>query len=155
MNYDLSVNGHQYQVDAPASYSLLDVLREVLGLVGTKYNCEQGECGACTVLLNGRAVNSCLILAATAVDKEITTIEGAAESPFGPELMEAFIDRDAAQCGYCTPGMVMSGLSLFRDNPTPSRDEVRRAIGGNYCRCTGYYSIIAAFEQASVKGSLK
>ncbi|MEW8959826.1 Nicotinate dehydrogenase small FeS subunit [Moorella humiferrea] len=146
----LKVNGREYQVEAPADITLLELLRENLGLTGTKEGCGKGECGACTVLMDGLAVNSCLLPAAKADGSEILTIEGLA-SPQGRlhPLQEAFISEGAVQCGFCTPGMIMSAKALLDQNPHPTREEIKIALSGNLCRCTGYAKIISAVEKAA------
>lgn len=152
MTYSLTVNGERHEVTAGPSVTLLGVLRDQLGLTGTKFNCEQGECGACTVLLGGRPANACLVLAATASGREVTTIEGLGRG--GPNaVQEAFMACDAAHCGYCTPGMVVAATALLERNPSPSRGDIEEAVSGNYCRCTGYESIIEAIELAAGVGS--
>lgn len=148
LSYALEVNGVLRQVDAPPSASLLGVLRGPLGLTGTKFNCEQGECGACTVLIDDRPVNSCLILAASAAGHAVTTIEGVSAGGTNA-IQDAFMDSDAAQCGYCTPGMVMSATALLQRNPEPRRVDIEEAVAGNYCRCTGYESIVNAVQGAA------
>lgn len=140
----LLVNGESYDILAEPRHTLLKVLREDLGLTGTKRGCDTGDCGACTVLMNGRPVNSCLVLAVEANGKEITTIEGLAYGDQLHPLQEAFIQCGAIQCGYCTPGMILSAKALLDENPNPSEYEVKRAIAGNLCRCTGYVKIIKA-----------
>lgn len=148
VSYQLRVNGVTYDATSSPSSTLLFVLRDHLGLIGTKFNCEQGECGACTVLLDTRPVNACLVLAVTASGLDITTVEGIGAA--GPNaVQEAFMSCDAAQCGYCTPGMVVSGTALLARNGRPTRSDIEEAIAGNYCRCTGYESIINALEQAA------
>ncbi|WP_406676759.1 (2Fe-2S)-binding protein [Moorella sp. ACPs] len=146
----LKVNGQEYQVEAPADITLLELLRENLGLTGTKEGCGKGECGACTVLMDGLAVDSCLLPAAKADGSEILTIEGLA-SPQGRlhPLQEAFISEGAVQCGFCTPGMIMSAKALLDQNPHPTREEIKIALSGNLCRCTGYAKIISAVEKAA------
>ena len=144
----LKVNGESYDVIIAPYRTLVDVLREDLRLTGSKKGCDVGDCGACTVLLDGKAVNSCLVLAATAQDKEIVTIEGLAQKGKLHPLQEAFIKEGAVQCGFCTPGILMSLKSLFDENPTPTQDEVKTAISGNLCRCTGYTKIFKAVEAA-------
>ena len=146
------VNGVSTQVTAPVSATLLSVLRDQLGLTGTKFNCEQGECGACTVLMDRRPTNACLVLAASADGHEVTTIEGlGTEAP--SIVQEAFMSCDASQCGYCTPGMIMSATALLERCPHPSRGDVEEAVSGNYCRCTGYESIVNAIERAATRSS--
>ncbi len=146
------LNQREVTVSVAPNRRLLDVLREELHLTGTKEGCGIGECGACTVLLNGRPVNSCLILAGQAQGSEITTIEGV-ETEDGDlhPLQEAFLEEGAVQCGFCTPGMVLSALALLRKNPGPSEDEIKEAISGNLCRCTGYKQIVEAIKAAAVK----
>ena len=146
------LNQREVTVSVAPNRRLLDVLREELHLTGTKEGCGIGECGACTVLLNGRPVNSCLILAGQAQGSEITTIEGV-ETEDGDlhPLQEAFLEEGAVQCGFCTPGMILSALSLLRKNPGPSEDEIKEAISGNLCRCTGYKQIVEAIQAAAVK----
>ncbi|WP_054936752.1 (2Fe-2S)-binding protein [Moorella stamsii] len=146
----LKVNGQEYQVEAPADITLLELLREYLSLTGTKEGCGKGECGACTVLMDGQAVNSCLVPAAKAEGSEVLTIEGLA-SPDGRlhPLQEAFISEGAVQCGFCTPGMIMSAKALLDQNPHPTREEIKVALSGNLCRCTGYAKIITAVEKAA------
>lgn len=151
-SYQLLVNNVLHAVTTAPSATLLVVLRDVLRLTGTKFNCEQGECGACTVLVDGRALNSCLILASTVAGMEIVTIEGLSDSVEGNVVEESFVDCDAAQCGYCTPAMIVSSVALLRGNPTPSRSEIEQALSGNYCRCTGYESIVRAIEDVAARG---
>jgi carbon-monoxide dehydrogenase small subunit len=139
-----TVNGEPVTLDVTPFVTLLDVLRDRLELTGTKYGCGEGECGACSVLLNGRVVNSCLVLAAECEGAEITTIEGLANDGRLHPIQQAFVDRGAVQCGFCTPGMIMAALSLLNTNPHPTEDEVKRALEGNLCRCTGYRKIIDA-----------
>jgi carbon-monoxide dehydrogenase small subunit len=144
----LTVNGERHEVTVAPSATLLGVLRDQLGLTGTKFNCEQGECGACTVLLDGRPANSCLVLAATASGREVTTVEGVGRGGTN-SVQEAFMACDAAQCGYCTPGMVLSATALLERSPRPGRRDIEEALSGNYCRCTGYESIVHAIELAA------
>ena len=146
------LNQREVTVSVAPNRRLLDVLREELHLTGTKEGCGIGECVACTVLLNGRPVNSCLILAGQAQGSEITTIEGV-ETEDGDlhPLQEAFLEEGAVQCGFCTPGMILSALSLLRKNPGPTEDEIKEAISGNLCRCTGYKQIVEAIQAAAVK----
>jgi carbon-monoxide dehydrogenase small subunit len=138
------LNGHPLSVDAPPMTRLLDVLREHLRLTGTKEGCGEGECGACTVLIDGVPVNSCLIPVVQAEGTRITTVEGLADDDRLDPIQTAFIIHGAAQCGICTPGFVVTARALLNDNPQPSRREVREALAGNLCRCTGYQKIIDA-----------
>jgi aerobic carbon-monoxide dehydrogenase small subunit len=148
----LNVNGRGVAVMVKPTETLVDVLRDKLDLTGTKKACGLGDCGACTVLLDGKAVNSCLILAMDAQGHEITTIEGL-EKKDGTlhPLQEAFLENGAVQCGFCTPGMVLSAKALLDENPSPTEEEVRRALAGNLCRCTGYAKIVQAVLEASKK----
>jgi carbon-monoxide dehydrogenase small subunit len=140
----LKVNGRESQVEVEPRQTLVDVLRNGLGLTGTKEGCGNGNCGSCTVLLNGKAVNSCLVFAVEAAGQEITTIEGLyQEGNFHP-LQQAFIDEGAVQCGFCTPGMILTAKALLDSNPHPTEAQVRLAIAGNLCRCTGYDKIVRA-----------
>ncbi|HHY93544.1 MAG TPA: (2Fe-2S)-binding protein [Firmicutes bacterium] len=148
----LHVNGHQHELDVEPRETLLDVLRDRFGLLGVKVGCEAGECGACTVLLDGMPIVSCLFLAVWAHGKSVLTIEGLG----GPDgrlhaLQEAFLEAGAVQCGYCTPGMILSAKALLDKNPHPSRSEIRDALSGNLCRCTGYKKIVDAVELAAAK----
>ena len=146
----LFVNDEEYSLNVPVNRTLLQVLREDLNLVGTKYGCGTGECGACTVLLNGNeAVLSCLTLAATMDGAKITTIEGLEKDGVLDPVQEAFVDKHAIQCGFCTPGMVMKTKSLLAENPNPSEGEIRSYLEGNICRCTGYVKIVDAVKYAS------
>ncbi len=147
----LVVNGEEYELEIKPNRTLLDVIRVDLGLTGTKKGCGQGKCGTCTVLLNGVPVNACLILALQASGKDVLTIEGLGAEGLHP-LQTAFAEKGAIQCGYCTPGMIMTAKGFLDLHPRPSRDEVRAAIGGNLCRCTGYKAIVEAIlAAASVK----
>lgn len=143
------VNAHPYALEIEAHLTLLDFLRETLGLTGTKRGCEVGECGACTVLLDGVAVNSCLVLAAQAEGRTVVTVEGLANGESLTPLQEAFLDHDAVHCGFCTPGMLMSARGLLDANPSPTEAEIRQAIAGNLCRCTGYVQIVEAISGAA------
>jgi len=143
------VNNQSVEVSAIPSARLLDILREELDLTGTKEGCGQGECGACTVLLEGEAVNACLVLVGQVEGKRIETIEGLAQGSILHPLQQAFIDEGAVQCGYCTPGMVLAAKALLAENPTPTETEIRVAIAGNLCRCTGYTKIIKAIQSAA------
>lgn len=146
----LSVNGKTYEEEVEVRFHLADFLRQQLGLTGTHLGCEHGVCGACTILLNGRSVRSCLLLAVQADGQEITTIEGIApsEDEMHP-LQEAFRDNHGLQCGFCTPGMLTTLIEFLDDNPDPTEREVREAISGNLCRCTGYQGIVAAALDAA------
>ena len=130
----LQVNGIEHDLEISPQERLLDVLRDRLGLLGTKEGCGSGDCGACTVLMNGRPVTSCMILAATVDGADILTIEGLEENGELHPIQQAFIDEGAVQCGFCTPGMIISALALLKENPDPSEDDIRRAIAGNLCR---------------------
>ena len=148
---NLRVNGQDFEVYAPVHKTLLEVLREDLNLTGTKHGCELGECGACTVLVDGEPVLSCLALPIELQGREITTIEGLADGATLHPLQNAFAELGAAQCGYCTPGMLMSSKALLDKNPYPSRDEIKHALAGNLCRCTGYQKIYEAIELVAKK----
>ena len=145
----LKVNGINYQVEVEPWRTLVEVLRETLGLTGTKKSCNEGECGACTVMMDGRPVASCLVLAMDAQGKEIVTIEGLSEGERLHPIQEAFLKHGAIQCGFCTPGMVISAKALLDQNPRPTVTEVRKAISGNLCRCTGYQHIVDSIMAAS------
>ena len=147
----LSVNGRHHEVTVDARTTLLDLLREHLKLTGTKKGCNFGECGACTVHLNGRHVNSCLVLAASADASQVTTIEGLAEDGKLHPVQQAFIDHDAFQCGFCTPGQVMSAVALISNGHTTSAAEIREWMSGNLCRCSSYPQIVAAVEGAAAQ----
>ena len=145
----LNVNGKTRRVTAPAGAFLVDVLREQLALTGAKNGCGMGECGACTVLLDGAAVFSCLTLAVEAQGHEITTIEGLGRDGEPDPLQRAFVETGGVQCGFCTPGMILSARALLDDHPSPTADQVRRALSGNLCRCTGYDKIVQAVLAAA------
>jgi carbon-monoxide dehydrogenase small subunit len=147
----LKVNSEEVRIEVDDRWTLLYLLREVLSLTGTKEGCGKGECGACTVLLDGKPVNSCLILAREADGCEVRTIEGEARGEELSALQQAFIDEGAIQCGFCTPGMIMSARALLMRNPDPTREEAEEAICGNLCRCTGYKPIVAAILNAARK----
>lgn len=149
MRVTLVVNGETRTADVPSSSSLLDLLRDGLGLTGTKRGCERGGCGACTVLLDGRPVNSCIVFAAQCEGKSVLTIEGLAKNGELDRIQRAFVEAGAVQCGFCTPGMIMSARALLEANPTPARAEIEEAISGNLCRCTGYVKIVDAIETAA------
>jgi aerobic-type carbon monoxide dehydrogenase small subunit (CoxS/CutS family) len=145
---ELRVNGDRYRVDAPVGRTLAEVLRSDLGLTGTKVACAEGHCGACTVQLDGVPVLSCITLAHSVGDREVTTIEGLREHP----LVEAFVEADATQCGFCTPGQIVSAAALLESTPSPSRDEIRHAMAGNLCRCGTYPKIERAIEAVAGGG---
>ncbi|HZQ48918.1 MAG TPA: (2Fe-2S)-binding protein [Candidatus Dormibacteraeota bacterium] len=145
----LDVNGEPAELHVPVHKTLLEVLREDMGLTGTKHGCELGECGTCTVLVDGRPELSCLVLPVQVEGRKITTIEGLADGSELDPLQQAFADLGAAQCGYCTPGILLASRALLNENPKPSRDEIREALAGNLCRCTGYVKILEAVELAS------
>ncbi len=149
MEINFTVNKKPYRLTVPTNITLLDVIREKLKLTGTKEGCGKGECGACTILFNGRNVNSCLILAPQADGADIVTIEGVGDVDHLHPLQKAFVEEGAVQCGFCTPGMVMSSLYLLTENPNPTDEEIREGLSGNLCRCTGYAKIIKAVEKAS------
>lgn len=147
----MKVNGRPVEVAVKPTWTLLRVLREELRLTGTKKGCEQGDCGACVVIMNGKTVNSCLVLALQAESKEIETIEGLGTADHLHPLQKSFIEHGAVQCGFCTPGMLMSAQVLLKENPEPTQEEIKVGISGNLCRCTGYTKIIKAIESASQK----
>ena len=149
----ITVNGDVYSLAVPPNRTLVDLLREDLNLTGTKVGCQTGDCGACTVILDGRSVCSCLTLAVEADGREVTTIEGLA--PTGGELaplQKAFVEHGAIQCGYCTPGMILSARHLLDHTPHPTEEEIRRGLSGNLCRCTGYNRIVEAIAAAASEG---
>ena len=149
---ELQVNGETHEVLITPQRTLLEVLREDLGLTGTKEACGLGNCGACTVLIDGKAALSCVMLARSAEGKEITTIEGLAQGDQLHHLQQAFLDHGAVQCGFCSPGMILSAKSLLDENPSPTEEEIRLALAGNLCRCTGYVRIVEAVK--AVAGQL-
>lgn len=146
---EFSVNGRKVQLKVQGNETLLDCLRGHLGLTGTKKGCDQGDCGACTVLIDGRPTNSCLVLALEVEGKEITTIEGLGQGGKLHPLQQAFVDFDAVQCGFCSPGMILTALALLDENPHPTEDEIRHYMQGNLCRCTGYGKIVQAIQEAA------
>lgn len=159
MKIEFILNDKPVAVEAPGTITLLHLLRDHLGLTGTKPGCEIGECGACSVILDGLVVNSCQLLAPQVHGRKVTTIEGIHASDGGPtDLQQAFLDHGAVQCGYCTPGMVVAAEALLTINPNPTRTEIREGISGNLCRCTGYQQIVnaidatAAIRRAAVQG---
>ncbi|NIM04198.1 MAG: 2Fe-2S iron-sulfur cluster binding domain-containing protein [Armatimonadetes bacterium] len=146
----LRVNGETYDLLIPPWRTLLEVLRENLSLTGAKRSCQEGQCGACTVLLEGKPINACLYLAVEAHDREILTVEGLSRGAGGLHpVQRSFVEKGAIQCGFCTPGLVLSVISFLRENPNPSEDEIRKAVVGHLCRCTGYVQIIEAILGAS------
>jgi aerobic-type carbon monoxide dehydrogenase small subunit (CoxS/CutS family) len=149
MKVDFVLNGRDVEVEAPGNRALLDLLRDDLGVKSVKKGCENGECGACTVLLDGAPVTSCLVLAPQVEGRTVTTIDGLEDDPLMGKLRQAFLEDGAIQCGFCTPGMLISSYSLLSRNPKPTADEVKKAIEGNLCRCTGYVAIIRAILHAS------
>ena len=152
----VTVNNKAYRVEADTRMILADLIRDVLKLTGTHIGCGTGSCGACTVMLNGRTVKSCCILAADADGQEIETIEGLSSSAkqLHP-IQEAFVENQGLQCGYCTPGMVLSTVQLLKDNPNPNENEIRRGISGNLCRCTGYQFIVKSIQAAAKAANRK
>lgn len=148
----LTVNGTKEQVDLPSNFTLLRMLREKLALTGTKNGCAAGECGACTVLLNGEPVNSCMVLAVECDGANVVTVEGLAKDKRLDPIQEMMIEAGGVQCGFCTPGILISARALLDRNPKPSEDEIREALVGNLCRCTGYVRIIDAVKKAALVG---
>ncbi len=146
---ELKVNGLSYDVAIRPEELLIDVLRQKLELIGTKKGCGQGDCGTCTVLIDGKRALACMTLAIACQGKEILTIEGMEDQGELHPIQEAFLDKGAVQCGFCTPGMIMSTKALLDENPNPSRDEIKRGLSGNLCRCTGYIKIFDAVEAAT------
>ncbi|HKO15574.1 MAG TPA: (2Fe-2S)-binding protein [Gemmatimonadaceae bacterium] len=152
MRLDLQVNGRSHSLNVDPGRPLLGVLREELALTGTKYGCGEGACGACTVLVGGQAVHSCVTPVSAALGKPVTTIEGLEQNGRLHPLQQAFVDEGAMQCGYCTPGMVLAGVALLSATPRPSTDEIVRALNGNVCRCGTYPRIVAAVQRAAHGG---
>ncbi len=148
----LTVNGQLRQVFVEPFYSLLDALRDGLHMTGAKKGCDEGDCGACTVILNGKPVTSCMVLALSAHDAEVTTIEGLESRNELHPVQQAFVDHGGLQCGFCTPGLVMAATALLEENPAPTEEEVKIAIGGNLCRCTGYSKVVEAIMAAARPG---
>ena len=149
MEIEFNVNGKEYKMDICPTMRLVDLLRENLGLTGTKEGCGEGECGSCTVIMNGKAVNSCLVLAPQIRGQKILTIEALEKNGQMDSLQESFIKNSAIQCGYCTPGMLMSAKALLMANTNPTEEEIKIAIAGNLCRCTGYNKIVNAIKEAT------
>jgi len=145
----LTVNGQPVDAAVEPNRTLLQFLREDLGLTGTKHGCGLGDCGACTVILDGQAVNSCLVLAIHANGREVLTVEGLAENGKLHPIQQAFVDKGSIQCGFCSPGMILSAKALLDTNPNPTEQEIRMAISGNLCRCTGYQKIVEAIGEAA------
>jgi carbon-monoxide dehydrogenase small subunit len=145
----LRVNGSDVELDVEPSATLAHVLREQLGLTGTKLGCEEGECGACTVLIDGTPINSCIYPALKAAGRRVLTIEGLASGDELHPLQRAFLQRGAVQCGYCTPGLILSASALLEQIPNPSEEQIRRAISGNLCRCTGYLKVVQAIQDVA------
>ncbi len=148
---NLRINGEPYEVAVKPNMTLLDLLREKIGLTGTKKGCDTGQCGACTVLLDGIPINSCLVLAVDVNGREVLTIEGLSKNGQLHPLQESFIREGAVQCGYCTSGMLLSAKALLDENPTPTEEEVKTGIAGNLCRCTGYVRIVKAILEVAKK----
>ena len=146
-----NVNGVIYEEESDHRRTLLEVLREHFGLLGTHKGCDEGQCGACTVLIDGKAANSCLVLAASVQGRKITTIEGLAQGEKLHPVQEAFVEAGAIQCGFCTPGMIMISKAFLDKNPNPTEEEAKMAISGNLCRCTGYFQIIDTIMKAAEK----
>lgn len=150
----VTVNGAVERLEVPSNMTLLQMLRDKLALTGTKNGCEAGECGACTVLVDGEPFNSCMVLAVETDGREVVTVEGLAPEGRLSPLQEAFVEHNAVQCGFCTPGMLIAATALLRRNPNPTEEEIKEALVGNLCRCTGYVRIIDAIQAAAVKGGV-
>ncbi len=148
LDITIEVNGHQHSIEVDTRWSLLHVLREELGLTGAKRGCDRGECGACTVLLDDIPVNACMTLAATISGKRVRTVEGLSSSDSLHPVQQAFLENDGAQCGFCTPGFVMSATALLEGDPSPTDDDIRSALAGNICRCNAYGRIIESVRAA-------
>lgn len=153
VSIDVTINGERVRARVPARMHLVDFLRHELGLMGSHIGCEHGVCGACTLRVDGQIVRGCLVLAAQTDGGTVETIEGVSDSGAIRDLQDAFIARNAAQCGFCTPGMLMTAADLLDANPSPTRDEIREHISGNYCRCTGYQAIVDAVETVAKQRS--
>ena len=151
MEIEITINGRKRQFDVEPNKLLLNLVRDELYLTGTKYGCGIGECGACTVHMDGQAVLACMVLAVDADGRSVTTIEGVANGDKLDPVQEAYIEEGAIQCGFCTPGFIMSTKALLKENPDPSEGEIREYLKGNYCRCTGYVNIIKAVQSAAKK----
>ena len=152
ISIELKINGESYEVSLKPNETLLDVIRDRIGLTGTKKGCDTGQCGACTVLLEGKPVPSCLVLAVDAQGKDIMTIEGVAIDGKLHPVQDAFVKEGAVQCGYCTPAMILTAKALLDVNPNPTEQEIKEAISGNLCRCTGYVKIVKAISSVDAKG---
>ena len=148
----ITVNGKPHELQVKPWATLLEVIRDDLGLTGTKEGCGLGECGACTVIMDGNTVNACLVLAPEADGKEITTIEGLAQGDTLHPIQEAFMEQGGLQCGFCTPGIILSTKALLDENPKPTDDQIRRGLAGNFCRCTGYTKIFESIKAAAQRG---
>ena len=148
---ELNINGQVYDVIVGPEDLLIDALRQKIGLTGTKKGCGQGDCGTCTVIINGKRALACLTLAIASQGKEILTIEGLEENGKLHPIQEAFLDKGAVQCGFCTPGMIMSTKALLDENPDPSKNDIKRGLSGNLCRCTGYIKIFDSVEEAAAR----
>jgi len=153
MKLKFTLNGEPVEILVSADKTLLRIIRDDIRIMGTKEGCEEGECGACTVILDGRAVNACLVPAIQLEGREVLTIEGLSDGKRLHKIQQAFIDAGAIQCGYCTPGVIMSAYALLSENPNPNEDEIREAISGNLCRCTGYQKIIDAVKRVRNENS--
>jgi carbon-monoxide dehydrogenase small subunit len=151
MPITLRVNGESHDLLVPPWRTLLEVLREMIGLTGAKRSCQEGQCGACSVLVDDKSVNSCLYLAVEAQDKDIRTVEGLTQDGALGQIQKSFVQKGAIQCGFCTPGFVVATTSLLHENPDPSEDEIRNAMVGHLCRCTGYVQIVEAIQDAAVQ----
>jgi len=155
MPITLRVNGEIHELLVPPWRTLLEVLREMIGLTGAKRSCQEGQCGACSVLVDGKSVNSCLYLAVEAQDKDICTVEGLMREGVLDQIQKSFVQKGAIQCGFCTPGFVVATTSLLNENPEPSEDEIRHAMVGHLCRCTGYVQIVEAIQDAATQLKLQ